>query len=117
MSDELILSIEKLVYGGDGLTHADGNTVFVPYVLPGEGVRAATKTKKKKLIWTKLVEVTPPSVERIAPACPHFQVCGGCHYQHIPAAEQRRPKLELLREPLSGLGGGRWKGEITAPLG
>ena len=30
MSDELLLSIEKLVYGGDGLTHADGNTVFVP---------------------------------------------------------------------------------------
>ena len=43
MSDELILSIEKLVYGGDGLSHADGNTVFVPYVIPGEEVRAAVK--------------------------------------------------------------------------
>ncbi len=40
MSDELQLSIEKLVYGGDGLGHAEGNTVFVPYVLPGEEVRA-----------------------------------------------------------------------------
>ena len=35
MADELRLSIEKLVYGGDGLAHADGNTVFVPYVLAG----------------------------------------------------------------------------------
>ena len=117
MSDELLLSIEKLVYGGDGLTHADGNTVFVPYVLPGEGVRAATKTKKKKLIWTKLVEVTSPSAERIAPACPHFQVCGGCHYQHIPAAEQVRLKIEILRETLSRLGGVQWNGEITAHSG
>src|SRR6202166_3318145 len=105
MSDELLLSIEKLVYGGDGLTHSDGNTVFVPYVLPGEGVRAATKTKKKKLIWTKLVEVTSPSAERIAPGCPHFQVCGGCHYQLIPAAAQVRLKIEIFGGTLSRLGG------------
>ncbi len=58
MAEELRLSIEKLVYGGDGLAHADGNTVFVPYVLPGEEVRAAAKAKKKKLIWAQLVEVT-----------------------------------------------------------
>ncbi|MDQ1410122.1 MAG: rRNA (uracil1939-C5)-methyltransferase [Acidobacteriaceae bacterium] len=117
MSDELLLLIEKLVYGGDGLTHADGNTVFVPYVLPGEGVRASTKTKKKKLIWTELVEVTAPSTERIAPLCPHFQVCGGCHYQHIPAAAQVRLKIEILRETLSRLGGVQWNAEITAHSG
>ena len=51
MADELILSIEKLVYGGDGLAHADGNTVFVPYVIPGEEVRADIKQKRNKLIW------------------------------------------------------------------
>jgi 23S rRNA (uracil1939-C5)-methyltransferase len=112
MSDELLLSIEKLVYGGDGLTHADGNTVFVPYVLPGEGVRAATKSKKKKLIWAKLLEVTSPAAERIAAKCPHFQVCGGCHYQHIPADEQARLKIEILRETLSRLGGIQYAGEI-----
>ena len=112
MSDELLLSIEKLVYGGDGLTHTDGNTVFVPYVLPGEGVRAATKSKKKKLIWAKLLEVTSPAAERIAAKCPHFQTCGGCHYQHIPAAEQARLKIEILRETLSRLGGIQYAGEI-----
>jgi 23S rRNA (uracil1939-C5)-methyltransferase len=117
MSDELLLSIEKLVYGGDGLAHAEGNTVFVPYVLPGEGVRASVQTKKKKLIWAKLLEVTSPTAERIAAKCPHFQVCGGCHYQHIPAAEQARLKIEILRETLSRLGGIQWKGEITAHTG
>ena len=58
MPDELLLSIEKLVYGGDGLAHADGSTVFVPYVLPGEQVRASIKAKKKKLTWAQLAEVT-----------------------------------------------------------
>ena len=52
MADELLLSIEKLIYGGEGLAHADGNTVFVPYVLPGEQVRAAVRTRKKKLTTT-----------------------------------------------------------------
>ena len=112
MADELSLSIEKLVYGGDGLAHADGNTVFVPYVLPGEEVRAATKSKKKKLIWAELLEVTAASKAREKARCPHFQICGGCHYQHIPAAEQLRLKKEILRETLSRLGGISWDGPI-----
>jgi 23S rRNA (uracil1939-C5)-methyltransferase len=112
MSDELLLSIEKLVYGGDGLAHADGNTVFVPYVLPGEKVRAAEKSKKKKVIWAKPVEVTAASKERIKAPCPHFQTCGGCHYQHIAAGEQVRLKKEILRETLSRLGGISWEGAI-----
>jgi 23S rRNA (uracil1939-C5)-methyltransferase len=113
MAEELILSIEKLVYGGDGLAHADGNTVFVPFVLPGEEVRAATKSKKKKLVWAELLEVTSAAKERGKARCAHFQKCGGCHYQHISATEQMRLKKEILRETLSRLGGVSWAGEIT----
>src|SRR5271169_448893 len=112
MPDELRLSIEKLVYGGDGLAHADGNTVFVPYVLPGEEVRAATKTKKKKLIWAALLEVTTAAKERGKAKCRHFQKCGGCHFQHISATEQLRLKKEILRETLSRLAGIPWDGAI-----
>lgn len=112
MTDELRITIEKLVYGGDGLAHADGNTVFVPYVLPGEEVRASVRSKKKKLVWTDLLEVASPASQRAAARCPHFRVCGGCHYQHIPAAEQVRLKKEILQETLSRLGGISWTGEI-----
>jgi 23S rRNA (uracil1939-C5)-methyltransferase len=112
MPEQLLLSIEKLVYGGDGLAHADGNTIFVPYVLPGEQVRAAAKSKKKKLIWADLLEVTSAANAREKARCPHFQVCGGCHYQHISAAEQLRIKKDILRETLSRLGGIQWDQEI-----
>jgi len=114
MPDELRLSIEKLIYGGDGLAHADGNTVFVPYVLPGEEVRANAKSKKKKLIWAELLEVTSSAEERGKAKCAHFQKCGGCHYQHTSAAEQLRLKKEILRETLSRLGGVSWDGDIVA---
>ena len=112
MYNELYLSIEKMIYGGEGMAHAEGNTVFVPYVLPGEEVRASVRTRKKKLIHANLVSVDKPATTRIAPACPHFGVCGGCHYQHIDLAEQVRLKKEILRETLSRLGGVQWAGEI-----
>jgi len=117
MADELRISIEKLIYGGDGLAHADGNTVFVPYVLPGEEVRASAKSKKKKLVWAELLEVISPAKERGKAKCAHFQKCGGCHYQHIPATEQLRLKRDILRETLSRLGGITWDGAISAHAG
>src|SRR5207253_10358869 len=104
MADELRLSIEKLIYGGDGLAHADGDTVFVPYVLPGEEVRANAKSRKKKLVWAEVLEVTSPAKERGKAKCVHFQKCVGCHYQHIPAEEQLRLKKEIVGETLTGLG-------------
>src|ERR1700687_916380 len=117
MADELRLSIEKLIYGGGGLAHSDGHTVFVPYVLPEEMVRAATKSKKKNLIWAELLEVTSPSKARVKASCPHFQTCGGCHYQHIQAAEQVRLKKEILRETLSRLGRVQWTQDIIEHTG
>lgn len=114
MADELTLSIEKLIYGGDGLSHADECTVFVPYVLPGEQVTAAVRTRKKRLIHAKLLEVKEASSARISATCPHFGVCGGCHYQHIGTLQQVQFKKEILRETLSRLGGINWDNEIQA---
>ena len=117
MADEFLLSIEKMVYGGDGLAHTEENTVLVPYVLPGEQVTATVRTRKKKLIHAKLAEVKKTSVSRIKPQCPHFGVCGGCHYQHIDFSEQVKIKKDILRETLSRLGGVKWDGEIHAHTG
>src|SRR5271155_4298383 len=113
MAEELILSIEKLVYGGDGLGHAEGNTVFAPFVLPGEVVRAEVKSRKKKTVWASVLEVVQPAAVRVKAFCPHFGICGGCNYQHITFAEQTQLKIGILRETLSRLGGISWTGEIT----
>jgi 23S rRNA (uracil1939-C5)-methyltransferase len=121
MPEELRFPVEKLVYGGDGLGHADGNTVFVPYVLPGETIRASPVSRTKKLIRARLLEVLTPAKERSSPACAHFGTCGGCHYQHIPYETQIALKTDILRETLSRLGGIRWDGPVThhasPPLG
>jgi 23S rRNA (uracil1939-C5)-methyltransferase len=117
MAEELRLSIEKLVYGGDGLGHAEGNTVFAPFVLPGEEVRAEVKARKKKIVWAKVLEVVKPAAARVKASCPHFEICGGCNYQHIAAGDQTQLKIAILRETLSRLGGITWAGKIAAHTG
>jgi len=113
MPDELQLLIEKLVYGGDGLGHAEGNSVFVPYVLPNEEIRAEITSRKKKLVWAKPLEILKESAARTKPVCPHFGTCGGCHYQHVSYESQVALKIEILRETLSRMGGVNWTGDIT----
>ena len=104
--------IEKLVYGGDGLAHHDGHTVFVPLVLPGELVRIESSARKKKFIRGRLEHVVEPSPERVPAPCPHFGRCGGCQYQHMPYEAQKRYKSEILRETLGRIGRIQWAGAI-----
>ena len=39
-----LITIEKLVYGGDGLARVDGRVVLTPFVLPGEQAPSSRKT-------------------------------------------------------------------------
>jgi 23S rRNA (uracil1939-C5)-methyltransferase len=107
------VKIEKLVYGGEGLAHHEGATVFIPFVIPGETVRATLTEQKKKFIRAKLDEVVQPSPDRISAKCRHFGDCGGCDYQHIPYERQVEFKSEILRETLRRIGKVEWTGPIT----
>jgi 23S rRNA (uracil1939-C5)-methyltransferase len=105
------LTLEKLVYGGDAMgrvsdpdSEMDGLAVFVPYCMPGETVRAQITEQKRGFARAKLLGVQTTSVDRIAPLCPHFQVCGGCHYQHMPYELQLQAKQEILRDQLERIG-------------
>jgi 23S rRNA (uracil1939-C5)-methyltransferase len=108
------VTIEKLIYGGEGLAHHDGHTVFVPFVLPGEETEVETVEQKKKFIRGRAQKLLTASAERIAPACRHFSACGGCHYQHIPYDAQLRYKTQILRETLERIGRVKWEGPIAA---
>ena len=72
------VTIEKLIYGGDGLAHHDGSTVFIPFVLPAERVAAVSVEQKKKFVRARVEKLLEPSPQRTLPPCPHFGICGGC---------------------------------------
>jgi 23S rRNA (uracil1939-C5)-methyltransferase len=98
------VTVEKLVYGGDGLARVDGRVVFAPFVLPGERVRVHAAREKPGLIHASTVKILEPSAHRVGAPCPVFGTCGGCHYQHAPYAEQLAIKRAILEEELRRLG-------------
>jgi 23S rRNA (uracil1939-C5)-methyltransferase len=102
----LRLTVEKLVYGGDGLgrlpadDRGPGKAIFVPFVLSGEVVEADIQEEKPGFVRACLKEVVTPAARRIDPKCPYFQRCGGCQYQHTDYAHQLEIKSAILRESL-----------------
>lgn len=103
----LDLTIEKLVYGGDGLarlaTDERGRrkTVFVPFVLEGEQVDATVVQQKSEFARARVRRVLQPSPARVEPSCPYFLRCGGCHYQHAGYEHQLEIKATILKETLA----------------
>jgi 23S rRNA (uracil1939-C5)-methyltransferase len=100
----LEVTIEKLIYGGDGLARLDGQVALVPFVLPGERAMVQVVEWKSGLMRGKLVEVREASADRVAPPCPYFTHCGGCHYQHAGYEAQLRLKRDILAETLRRVG-------------
>lgn len=98
------VTVEKLVYGGDGLARLEGLVVFAPFVLPGERILARAEQQKSGLVRARMLEVLDAAPERVAAPCPAFGHCGGCHYQHAPYEFQLAAKRAILVEELRRLG-------------
>lgn len=102
----MLLTIEKLIYGGDALArlpadeHGRGKAVFVPFVLAGEKVEATVTEQKSGFARARADSIVGPSPRRITPECPYFLRCGGCHYQHAIYEHQLEIKQQILRETL-----------------
>ena len=117
MSKSVELTVDKVIKGGLGLGRlADGQVVMVPRVLPGELVRVRLRRVHKRYQEADLLEVLVPSEQRVTPACPVYDTCGGCDFQHAAYGEQLRLKNGILGETLCRAGLCREK-ELPALLG
>jgi 23S rRNA (uracil1939-C5)-methyltransferase len=100
------LTIEKLIYGGDGLArlpadeHGPGKAVFVPFVLEGERIEASLLEQKRSFARGRADAIVQASPYRVQPICPYFLRCGGCHYQHASYEHQLEIKAAVLKENL-----------------
>ena len=114
----MLLTIEKLIYGGDGLArlHADekgrAKAVFTPFVLAGEKVEARTIEQKPSFVRALPESILEPSPHRIEPRCPYFGRCGGCHYQQASYEHQLEIKKGILEETLRRVA----KLDLTTPI-
>ena len=114
-ADELpAVDVGPVAHGGHCVARLDGQVVFVRHTLPGERVRIRITERSKRFLRADAVEVLEPAADRVPAPCPYAGDCGGCDFQHVSAAGQRRLLTAVVREQLERLAGLTWEGEVEA---
>jgi 23S rRNA (uracil1939-C5)-methyltransferase len=99
------ITIEKVVFGGDGLARlGEGFVVFVPFAAAGDRLQVRIRERKPHHARGEIVEILQPGPHREIPPCPYYGRCGGCQYQHLAYAEQGRMKEAQVREAFARVG-------------
>ncbi len=96
------ITIRSVGAGGDGVANLPDGQIYVPFTLPGEVANVARDKNRATVM--ALLETSP---ERQAPACRHFEDCGGCALQHWQDEPYRLWKRELVVSALKGRGSTR----------
>jgi len=105
LGDTLEITIEKVIFGGDGLARlAQGFVIFVPFAAEGDRVRVRIIEKKAHHARAEIVDILEPGSGRDQAPCPYYGACGGCQYQHLTYAEECRLKEKQVREAFSRVG-------------
>ncbi|MDO8731091.1 MAG: TRAM domain-containing protein [Actinomycetota bacterium] len=102
VGEEFTVEIGAMVHGGHCLAYAKGNTAFVRHALTGELARIRITEVRSKFIRADAIEIIEPSEHRVQAPCSwaHPGGCGGCDFQHVELAHQRKMKGAIARESL-----------------
>lgn len=98
------VEVGPVAHGGHFVARAEDRVVFVRHALPGERVVVeVTEGTEGDRFWrADAVEVLDASPDRVPAPCPYAGpgLCGGCDFQHVDLAAQRRLKADVVREQL-----------------
>ena len=84
--------------------HADGIVVFVEHVAPGDIVDVHVVKKKKDYLEGYAIRYHKLSPHRVEPFCEHFNICGGCRWQHVSYEAQIQFKERVVMDALFRIG-------------
>lgn len=73
---------------GEGIARLGEYTVFIPFAIKGETVKAKVTYVRKNLVFADLKEIITPSDKREKYECNRFMRCGGCDLLHLNYCEQ-----------------------------
>ena len=103
--DPLQVSIETATIDGSGVARVDGQVVFVPGALPGEGCSVRIAHVGRSAVFAQLLSVLTPSAHRVEPDCPYFPRCGGCALRHMDYEQELALKQAHVQSCLTRIGG------------
>lgn len=100
VNDTVDLTIEKLVYGGDGLARfgEEKFVVFVKNAVVEDKIKAKITSLNKKFARAQIIEILEPSKHRIKPLCPLYNACGSCQLQNYDYDFLIQQKQEVLKD-------------------
>lgn len=96
-NDLITLVIDAIGFEGEGIARYDGATVFVPFALPSETVRARILKVKGAIAFAKMEGIIESSPARVQPKCSVFSRCGGCQLQHMEYRNQLEIKRDIVK--------------------
>ncbi len=97
-NDVLTLTADAHIADGVGIARAEGKTVFIEGLLPGETAEVRIISNKKTYASGKLLRLVSRSADRVEPFCPVYGRCGGCTCQHIRYETQLEFKRRTVAE-------------------
>ena len=102
----LLEQVEITAFAAEGKAVARVNdlVIFVPYAAPGDIVDLQVTRKKNSYCEARIVKFHSYSPDRVNPMCPHFEVCGGCKWQHLKYACQTASKQQQVVDTLRRIG-------------
>jgi 23S rRNA (uracil1939-C5)-methyltransferase len=98
------IDITALGHRGDGIGHAMGQTIFVPYGAPGDRLLVRLEGERDGGRIGRGVERLIDGPDRAEPPCVHFGDCGGCALQHLQPSAYAAWKQGLVGEALARRG-------------
>lgn len=96
--DTIIVKVEKIIAGGDGLAFNNGKAHFIPGVLPGETVEIKVIEEKKGFNRANVIKIIDKSEKRVQPFCKYFGECGGCTMQYTNYQNQIVIKKQVVKD-------------------
>jgi 23S rRNA (uracil-5-)-methyltransferase RumA len=105
VGEKYTMEIMDITHSGEGVGRLDNMIVFVEGGLPGDVLEVEIKNVKKTYAQGKLLSINQSSPERVTPACPYFEECGGCQILHMCYDGQLRAKSKMVKDALQRIGG------------
>lgn len=94
------VTISAVAAEGKSIARIDDMVVFIPYGAPGDIVNVKLDKKKKNYGEGHITQIIKPSTIRVEPFCPHFGICGGCKWQHLPYSYQLECKQQQVTDAM-----------------
>lgn len=81
-----------------------GKRIYLDNGIPGETVTAGEVRREADYMRGTVVSCEEASPDRVKPFCKHYDICGGCNWQHIQYPAQLQWKKHLLEKAFQKYG-------------